>query len=436
MRWQTLMVMLLVAAPAAAQTHTLAEPLKAGDCFRIRLNMKLNGEMRFQRDGKMVPIRLEATAEHAFPEHTLAVGKAGTAEKVARSYEKASAAISVGQQHSERTLRSQRHLVVAQRYKDLPLVFSPSGPLLRTELELTSEHFDTLCLVGLLPGKAVAIGDTWKVSNTVAQALCHFEGLAAQDLTCKLEQVEGKTARVSVKGKASGIDVGALVKQTIDATYRFDLAAGHLVWLEWKQKDEREQGPASPASTVETITTITRDPISVPVSLNKVALVPVPEGAEVPLQMLQLDYQDPKGRFDLLYTRQWHIVSQTAEHLVMRLLDRGDFVCQVTITPWTRAAKGKHLSSEEFTRAMSSTPGWQPEREVQTGVVPADKGRWIYRLSQHGRLDGIEVIQTFYLVAHEDGRQVVLAFTMTPRQAERIGTRDLSLAGSLDFPRP
>jgi len=51
-----------------------------------------------------------------------------------------------------------------------------------------------------------------------------------------------------------------------------------------------------------------------------------------------------------------------------------------------------------------------------------------------GRLDGLEVVQHFYLVAHEDGRQVVLAFTMTPKQAERIGTRDLSLVGSLDFP--
>jgi hypothetical protein len=44
------------------------------------------------------------------------------------------------------------------------------------------------------------------------------------------------------------------------------------------------------------------------------------------------------------------------------------------------------------------------------------------------------VIQNFYHIAHEDGRQVVLAFTMTPKQADRLGTRDLSLVGSLDFP--
>ena len=37
------------------------------------------------------------------------------------------------------------------------------------------------------------------------------------------------------------------------------------------------------------------------------------------------------------------------------------------------------------------------------------------------------------LVSGPEGDQVVLAFTMTPKQADRLGTRDLSLAGSIAF---
>ncbi|MBI1918240.1 MAG: hypothetical protein HYS12_26405 [Planctomycetes bacterium] len=435
MRWQTLAgVALLAAVPAQAKDYTLAEASKPGDCFRIQLTMKLAGQMRFQRDGKMVPVELSAAAAHEFSERALALGKSGTIEKVARFYEKAGATITVGKDRTQRALRPERRLVVAQRCKEVPLLYCPVGPLFRQELELTSEHFDTLHLSGLLPGKAVRIGTTWKVSNAVAQALCNFEGLAEHDLTCKLEQVD-KTARVSVKGTATGIDVGAQVKMTVDAVYHFDLSAARLVWMEWKQKDEREQGPASPATTVETTTTLTREPVAQPPSLTDMALISVPQGEEVPPQMLQLDYQDDKGRFNLLYGRDWHLVSRSDEHVVMRLMDRGDFVAQVTISPWTPAPKGKpHLSAEEFKQAVNDTPGWQPEGEVQAGEVPSEKGRWVYRLSESGRLDGLEVVQNFYLVAHEDGRQVVFAFTMTPKQAERIGTRDLSLVGSLDFP--
>ena len=40
--------------------------------------------------------------------------------------------------------------------------------------------------------------------------------------------------------------------------------------------------------------------------------------------------------------------------------------------------------------AMNATPGWEPERELQGNEVPAEgEGRWIYRVSVQGRLDGV-----------------------------------------------
>ena len=81
-------------------------------------------------------------------------------------------------------------------------------------------------------------------------------------------------------------------------------------------------------------------------------------------------------------------------------------------------------------------PGWQQEEVLQTGAVPsADApGRWTYRVSAVGQMDGIKVLQNFYLVAGPGGDQVVAAFTMTQGQAEKLGSRDLSLVGSLELP--
>jgi len=39
-----------------------------------------------------------------------------------------------------------------------------------------------------------------------------------------------------------------------------------------------------------------------------------------------------------------------------------------------------------------------------------------------------------WIVAGPNGEQVVIVFTMTPKQADRLGTRDLSLAANIDFP--
>jgi hypothetical protein len=429
----TVLVVLATVPAAQAETYALTEAVNIGDCFHVRLDMKLTGENRIKGDGKIMPIKLEAMAVHEFPERVLSLGGDGLPNKAARLYETAKVVISVGGDRFERSLRPERRQCVAQRYKDQPLLYSPAGPLTRDEVEVT-EHFDSLQVLGLLPIKSVEVGETWKVPSPVVQALCAFEGLTEQDLSCKLEKVKDNIARVSITGSASGIDLGAMVKLKIEGMYRFDLSTNRLVTLDWSQKDDREQGPVNPASVLDTTISLKRTAIQQPEGLSDGTLAGVPADLNPPASMINLSYQEPKGRYELIHGREWYIVAQVNNHLVMRLMERGDFVAQVTITPWTPAEKGKHLTPEQFKGAMAETPGWQMEKELQAGQVPGEQDRWIYRVSALGQMDGVAVLQNFYLVAGPDGQQVVLVFTMTPKQGEKLGSRDLSLAGSIEFP--
>ncbi len=167
---------------------------------------------------------------------------------------------------------------------------------------------------------------------------------------------------------------------------------------------------------------------------SDVAIVSVPDGFDPPPPLLQLEFHDLKGQFDFLAAREWQTVVHGEDHTALRLMDSGEFVAQVTITPWTSAERGKHLSPDEFKKAMDETPGWQMEQELQASEMPTDAGRWIYRLSTQGQLDGDKVLQNFYLVAGPDGQQVVLAFTLPPKDADRVATRELSLVSSIMFP--
>jgi hypothetical protein len=227
-----------------------------------------------------------------------------------------------------------------------------------------------------------------------------------------------------------------MVKIKVQASYRFDLAAKKLAQLDWQQTDERDQGPASPATVVQTTTKVTRAAITQPASLDDVALVSVPDGFEPPPQLLYIDYRDPKGRFEMLHGRDWQLVAQTAEHLVLRLMERGDFVAQVTLTPWKTTEKSKVPTLEEFRAEMNKTPGWEPQKELQAGEVPIPEkdGNKLYRISALGNMDGAEVMQNFYLVIGPNGEQLVLLFTLTPKKAPKLAERDLAMAGSIEFP--
>jgi hypothetical protein len=427
--------MVLAASQAGrAQTYSLTEKPQAGECFKIQLDMKLAGEMRIRKEDKNESLKLEAAAVHDYPERIMIVAPEGIVQKAARHYETAKATITVGSDRVEQTLRSERRLFVSQFYKDQRLVYSPAGPLTDDELKLTAEHFDSAAVTGILPGKEVSVGDSWKLSSSVAQALCGFEGLTEHTLTGKLESATADTATLSVSGTATGIDLGAIVKLKIEATGRFDLKAKRLVALEWKQKDERDQSPASPASAVELTISLKRHPIEQPAALSDVALVSVPQEWEPPAQMTQLDYRDPQGRYSLLYPREWHITALVKDQLVLRCMDRGDFVAQATLTPWKKADKGKHLTPDEFKQAMNSMAGWEPEKELQAGEVPSENGRWVYRYSASGQMDGVAAVQNCYVIATPEGEQMIVVFSMTPKQVDKLGARDLALIGSLDFP--
>ena len=71
-------------------------------------------------------------------------------------------------------------------------------------------------------------------------------------------------------------------------------------------------------------------------------------------------HQDAKKRFAFSYSRDWHVVSPDDDNsqLVMRLLERGEFLAQATITPWKKSDPAKAMTLNAFAELMSKTPSW------------------------------------------------------------------------------
>lgn len=437
--WRTvtgLIVTLAVAGTARAQTYPLKEDTAADTCTRVKLGMALAGELKVQQEGKAIALKESAAASHDFYERVLEPGTGGLIAKAARHYLVAKVGIAVADSKIERALGDKaRKLLAVQRIKDTLVVFSPHDLLTRDELQLT-EHLDTLALPGLLPGRDVAVGDTWKVANPVVQALCRFSGLTSQELTGKLEQVKDEIATVSFTGPAAGIDLGAEVKVAVQATGRFDLKCKRLVGLAWKQTDERAQGPVSPAAKAEITYTVERSPLPEPAGeVNDYALVPIPRDKVPADRLTLLRHRDHRGLYELQHSREWHTVAQTDEHLVQRLMDRGQFVAQVTLTPWKKVEAGKHFTPEEFKQILANMPGWTMGSILRDEEVKeATNGNWIYLVAAEGEMDGLKALQYFYLVAGSRGDQLLVAFTMTPGEVQKLGTRDMGLLRGLTLP--
>lgn len=422
------------AAQSQGQSLLLSEQVEPGQCQQVRLDLTVKGSLKVPRGETLTSLPLTAKAEQAFVERILTGGTPGQPIRAARRYENAKAVIHVDGVPSTRKLRDERRLMIFQRQQGIPTHFSPAGALLREELELIGEHLDTLSIPSLLPGKEVKAGDTWEVPNFAVQALCDLEGLESHNLTGTFQEINDGVATLAFAGKVNGIHNGATLKIEINGRAKFDTKSHQVVELRWAQHDQRDAGPASPASEVDAEVVVSRQKINRPASLEDGVLAATPMGFELPQSALLLEYKDPQKRFELLHERGWTQVTRTQNHLVLRLMEKGDFLAQATITQWANAGKGRHQSPEEFQAAIRKIPGWEQSEVLSSGEMPSGDRRWIYRHAVAGKLEGVEVLQTFYLIAGPDGDQVVISVTCTPKQSTRIAGRDQILVTSLEFP--
>jgi hypothetical protein len=416
---------------AGAQTVALTEAPLLDSCVANELVMELKGKIKVQQGDKQLEYPHEAQARHVFFERVMDASGASVT-KAARYYKTADGTITFNGQTTKRSLRAERTLLVAHRVKEQLVVYSLKGALSRAELEMT-EHFDTLALPALAPAKEVAVGASWKLSNAAAEFLCDLEGLTEHDLTCKLEEVKDKHARVSIAGSAGGIGQGAQVKLLVTGYYDFDLEAKRLVALEWKQSDERQQGPVSPALSADVVIRLTRTPIPEPSELSKFTIDQLQSYETPPANLTNIAFREAKGRYALQHGRDWHVVSPAeGEQLVLRLMDRGKFVAQATITPWKKA--GPALTLDEFADLMAKTPGWQQGEVTEQGKLSgAPSGMTLYRVTAPGALDGLKCVQSFYLLIGAQGEQVIVTFSMKPEQVENLRERDLEMVRSFTF---
>jgi hypothetical protein len=402
---------------------TLADEPKPGDCFRYELALTVDGKLKVERDGKPDAIPLKARAAHVFVERFEAPGRA------LRHYSTAASESEVGFERSRRELAADRHLI-AVRSASGP--FSPDGPLTREELELVAEHFDTLALPGLLPGREVKPGETWAVDPETVRLACQFEAVAKADLTGKLGEVKDGVAAFAITGTAEGVEAGAGAKVTVNASGKYDVTVKRLTELTWEQTDDREQGPASPASEVKATLVLKRTAVAEPKELAAEVRAKVP--ADATEAHTRLRYADPDGRFRFDYPREWKVVGRTRDHLVLRLVEKGEFTAQATFAVWKKADPGKHADPAEFKKALGQVPGWEPEEVLADAAVPAE-GRWLYRVTARGKQDGLPVVQAFYLLAGPGGDQIAVTVLARAEKAATVGARDLALVTAIEFPK-
>lgn len=239
-----------------------------------------------------------------------------------------------------------KHLIVAHGRREGAMLYSPTATLTYDQLDLISTPGDSLSVLSLLPREGIAAGDSWKPETWAVQMLCGVEAMTKGEITCKLEEADASSARVTFTGSSEGATLGAPTTVQLTGEFTFDRVAKLMTRVQMKQT-KPARSAAKPGLEVTASVTLERslaDENSEAKLLSDAAVADLPVEPAAEMQFLRFESWGTRFYHD----RDWHQFHQTNDVAVLRLVEHGSLLAQVNVSPIPPAAAGSHTSAEQF----------------------------------------------------------------------------------------
>lgn len=463
-----LVVLLGLAGWATGQTAEaviLGESVPRGAASRVRIELKARGLFRpplppdkMTPGAKMPkPMALDVQTRLIFNERVLALAGEGTANSTSRGQAAGSpvrgkpvrvvrhvmqAASAINGEKGEirpmsAVLRPEVALLVAERSTadGSVVVFCPSGPLKREELEVVQAVGDPLAIAEILPSAPVRPGRSWRIGEAAARGISQYDAIKANTLDAVLESVDQARAVVRLHGRIEGSLQGAQGLMTCDGVLTFDRRRGWIERLELNRNESRRPGPIEVGLDVKSTLTFTRVAENPPATLSDAALATA--SLETTPQRLWLTQDAPGGKAHLLHDRHWHQFWDDPKLVVLKRLDGSRVVAQCNLVVAPPAGRGQHQDPSQFRDEVRRVLGQRFVQFIGTGTVGGDPaGGFRFKVGVQGREGDLGVVWYYYLVAGPDGNQLVVTYTLAARDAQTFGDQDAEMIGTLRWHQP
>lgn len=406
-----------------------------GSVDRVESALEVAGDLKVMEDNKPKRLKMSVVANLTYDERSLEVpAQPGGLWRSVRYYDKAAAALRVGDTASKPTLSDQRRLIAVAIEGPAVTLFCPHGPLTRDELDLIDLVGNSLLMDRLLPSGAVKVGDSWKLDSDLMAALLGLDAVSQAEVASTLLTVTEERARFEINGRVSGAVGGVSTEIELKAKYHFDRKANRVSWFGLLVRENRSIGHVGPGLEV-----IARLQVKIVPNASSAALADAAI-AQLPLtpspELTRLTYQSPQGGWQFLHERRWYVTADEASLAVLRLVDRGEFVAQCKVSSLPNAVPGKEVTLAAFQEDIKRGLGKSFKQFVEAGQSASDLDYRMYRVVVDGEASELPIRWIYYYVADKHGRQVVFAFTIEGRLLSAFGKADEQLLATLRLADP
>ncbi len=417
----------------AGPTYDLTPKLQPGQLTAVRAKMQVNGYLKVlvNQEVRSADLKVEADFNYHERRH-LRPSEPPLNLQSLRVYQTATATISVGSGQTSTQLRPQRTAIIVENHPEGMYLLSPAGPLTREELDLIDIPACSLLVDSLLPQQPVAVNQTWKVESDLWARLLRFDAVGQSNVTLQLAQVANGRAIIEGEG-ALGAAIGGVSTQVqLRLRAYYDIAAGRITHLGLGLTEDRSIGHVAPGLAVAATLQLVLQPIPRSSLLTEELVEQLSLPGEDLQQRLRLSHQAPGGG-SFQTGRNWHTLTEEYDRMMLRLVDNGELVAQCNLQVASRRQTGQKPSEQEFRLGVRQALGQAFQKFVEVGKATGGDDAHIWRAVVHGQAAELPIQWIYYVITAQDGRELVLTFTLEQHLAERFGKRDWKIIESLQF---
>lgn len=421
-------LLILAGQLAHAETYDLRDLRQPDDEVTVKITVATQGAVQgaTMKAGDEEQVDLTVRSQLAYEERLIAT--APTLRSL-RQYETAQSQIVIGQHAETNQLDPSRNVIVANTKGNAHL-YSPVGALSRQELDVLKVPTCSLACYGLLPGKPVSLGQSWRPSVEALTNVLRLDHVGVNKTAVKLVDVARGLARMQITGTLKGIADGATTDIQLSGDIRYDLRWKHLTWVQLTIQERRDVGPVSVPYVARADVRMLVSPLE---GESRLSAIPQEIAQQDAPQAAHLRFASETAGLEILHDRHWHLTEERPQRATFRLIENGKVIAQCNLSRLPALPNGKQLALEEFQSDIQQALGDQfAEFESATKNVRND-GQPALRVTARGIIEGVPIRWIYYHVSNPSGQRAAYVFTLADELQEKFAQRDRLLVDSIRF---
>lgn len=408
-----------------------------GDLQRVQVSLKVKGTLQAEPvgDAKEAPkAPVAATGRLTYQERVLAL-RPGTESEPrgavsGRYYEAAQAMMQVDNHEESLSLEEGQKVVLARSTHKTDFA-SAKTPLSQSELEMIMVPGNSLAAYNLLPGKAVAVGQTWEHTPQDLVSLLNLDEITVCEASSRLLDVENGLAKVALVANVMGHVDGAATELKVEGDYRFDTRWKRINWLSLLIKEDRQSSAASPGFVMSAELKMLAAPLNESPALNPEALEQVAAVYKNQNRMLRFD--SPQAGYRLLHGPNWKLIDDRPQNTSFRMVDGRTTVAQCNVRRLKKQEPGKRVALETFQSDIEKALGEKFGKFAAAREFDRPDGYHVLKVAARGIVAEIPVQWVYYHLTSPTGECASYVYTMELEVAEKFVDQDKPMVDSLEL---